>query len=127
MNKNQPFLLSTLTNSTIRFVGYRMLKEVSQHIRLRHCLGDCQYFTVGLIIWFLMVPPLFDSPPSDNPPALDVDIDAPRSRWTIMERFDDAQDCTKALTGLSEQLRKRLPCRRDDLLYHATIPLEEKP
>ncbi|HUO03718.1 MAG TPA: hypothetical protein VMU16_00845 [Candidatus Binataceae bacterium] len=56
--------------------------------------------------WLLIVPPLFNSPPSNDPPPVDTDIGAPRSKWDVLERFEKPEDCSRALEAMMMKLRK---------------------
>jgi len=93
MKKSQP-IISMLTNSEVRVVGCRVRAPISHHIGLGHCIGNCRSITavLGLIIWFLMVPPLVNAP-------WKIDIQAPLKQWNTVRTFETEQECDRVMSA----------------------------
>lgn len=94
MNKNQFSVLLKLMNSATRFVGRRMLRAAFNYVQLWQCPGNCQHFIValGLIIWFLMVPPLVNAP-------WKIDVQAPLRQWAAVRTFETEQECDRVMSA----------------------------
>ena len=68
---------------------------------------------LGLVVWYLMLPPLrFVGPANDFSLAI-VDSAAPLSHWLPMMTFKTLQECDNFSTRLARNLRKSVKTERD--------------
>jgi hypothetical protein len=68
---------------------------------------------LGLVVWYLMLPPLrFVGPANDFSLAI-VDSAAPLSQWLPMMTFKTLQECDNFSTRLARNLRKSVKTERD--------------
>ena len=68
---------------------------------------------LGLVVWYLMLPPLrFVGPANDFSLAI-VDSAAPLSHWLPMMTFKTLQECDNFSTHLARNLRQSVKTERD--------------
>jgi hypothetical protein len=72
----------------------KMLQVAEHHLAFDYRTGRCQHIAaLGLIVWFLMVPPLVNAP-------WKVDTQAPLRRWRTVSIFQAKSECDKTLSSI---------------------------
>jgi hypothetical protein len=71
-----------------------MLQAAEHHLAFDYRIGRYQHIAaLGLIVWFLMVPPLVNAP-------WKVDTQAPLRRWRTVSIFQAKSECDKSLSSI---------------------------